>query len=657
MNGHFKSAFWTSLLVLGGITAVSAHARPASSGVAAGKLQPQQRGAALPLPTTVNDFFQPGQQPQPTTIEGDPYQQMYSSIYNCANCHKVDEAFDDRVMGPFNTWSTSMMAHSARDVIWQAALAISNTESSMSGEYCIRCHAPQSWAAGLSTTGDLSNFTDPEHFEGVSCHMCHRVVDPIADIENPVEDNDILQALVNAGTYPDDPGNGRFIFDPVDTRRGPEDDWGVNMHGADILVSPHHNESTHCASCHDLHNPLMSENPDGSHSLNAYDSAHPTQSPHDMMPEQLTYSEWLNSDFADGGVNFPDGRFGGDHPTGTMQSCQDCHMPKQYGASCIFWYVDGIGLSPDIPDHSFVGANTWVLRSVHDMWDPNDTGLNDEALDRMSAQTESFLQSASDMDLVELEDELSVTVTNWTGHKLPTGFPEGRRMWLNVRFFDDEGTQTQENGWYDFDTGDSLLDDTKVYEIKLGLDAEMATLTGLPVGETKSLTLANTIIKDNRIPPAGFSNAAYESFKGEPVGYSYADLQHWDETIYDIPTDAIAAQVTLYYQTTSKEYIEYLRDNSPPDEKGGPSIGQIAYDQWVMHGRSAPVAMDSQVIYFGKSKITGDANGDGYVGVDDLLAVIQSWGLCIACDGDLNRDGRADVNDLLIVIANWDGQG
>ena len=38
---------------------------------------------------------------------------------------------------------------------------------------------------------------------------------------------------------------------------------------------------------------------------------------------------------------------------------------------------------------------------------------------------------------------------------------------------------------------------------------------------------------------------------------------------------------------------------------------------------------------------------------DDLLIVIQDWGLCVACDGDLNGDGWVNVNDLLLVIANW----
>ena len=33
----------------------------------------------------------------------------------------------------------------------------------------------------------------------------------------------------------------------------------------------------------------------------------------------------------------------------------------------------------------------------------------------------------------------TVRVTNLTGHKLISGYPEGRRMWLNVQWFDAAG--------------------------------------------------------------------------------------------------------------------------------------------------------------------------------------------------------------------------
>ena len=51
----------------------------------------------------------------------------------------------------------------------------------------------------------------------------------------------------------------------------------------------------------------------------------------------------------------------------------------------------------------------------------------------------------------------------------------------------------------------------------------------------------------------------------------------------------------------------------------------------------------------------GDANGDGVVDVNDLLAVITTWGPCpsACCAADFDVNGTIDVNDLLTVIVNW----
>ena len=64
------------------------------------------------------------------------------------------------------------------------------------------------------------------------------------------------------------------------------------------------------------------------------------------------------------------------------------------------------------------------------------------------------------------------------------------------------------------------------------------------------------------------------------------------------------------------------------------------------------------VLTFDEVKVPGDITGDGIVNVDDLLAVINAWGLCpncelIACPADLNDDCFVNVDDLLMVINNW----
>jgi hypothetical protein len=50
------------------------------------------------------------------------------------------------------------------------------------------------------------------------------------------------------------------------------------------------------------------------------------------------------------------------------------------------------------------------------------------------------------------------------------------------------------------------------------------------------------------------------------------------------------------------------------------------------------------------------SGGNGVVDVDDLLAVINSWGACAACAADIapaGGNGFVDVDDLLAVINSW----
>jgi hypothetical protein len=98
--------------------------------------------------------------------------------------------------------------------------------------------------------------------------------------------------------------------------------------------------------------------------------------------------------------------------------------------------------------------------------------------------------------------------------------------------------------------------------------------------------LNNVREKDNRIPPRGFTNAGYEAFDGEPVGATYADGQHWDDVVYPVGSQAVQADVTLYYQTASREYVEFLRDENVTN-----AAGNVLYDLWDAHGESTPVAI------------------------------------------------------------------
>jgi hypothetical protein len=165
-------------------------------------------------------------------------------------------------------------------------------------------------------------------------------------------------------------------------------------------------------------------------------------------------------------------------------------------------------------------------------------------------------------------------------------------MWINVRFFRG-ATLVAERGHYDQASADLTTADTRVYELVHGLDALMAARTGLPAGPSFHQALVNKTLKDNRIPPRGFDNAAFAAGQAGPVGASYADGQYWDDTSFAIPSGATHAVVRVFHQTTSKEYIEFLRDANTTDSRG-----DVAYDEWVLAGMSKPVLMDKKTIAF-----------------------------------------------------------
>ncbi len=49
-----------------------------------------------------------------------------------------------------------------------------------------------------------------------------------------------------------------------------------------------------------------------------------------------------------------------------------------------------------------------------------------------------------------------------------------------------------------------------------------------------------------------------------------------------------------------------------------------------------------------------DVDGDGIVGITDLLAILAAWGPCNACPADVDGDGTVGITDLLAVLAAWD---
>ena len=576
----------------------------------------------LPVKTTLNDFALPGTQPGGLDAE-----HPMVGADSCASCH----GFYDEMHDPYSTWSASMMGQSMRDPIFLAAMTIANQDADFAGALCIRCHSPSGFLENRHVPTDGSALNDMD-LQGVGCNFCHRMVDPVYEPGvSPAVDQQILTDLGADAPTVAQTHSAAFIVDPQDRRRGPYDE-GENFFYHQWEQSPFHQESQMCATCHDVSNPIYDAQPDGTYTLNDLDMEHPTGNVYDTFPEQRTYSEWLMSDFAQGPIAIGD-RY--ETQLNEVSSCQDCHMPELESPACLF--EDD---RPDYSNHSFVGANNWVLNAIRNL-NPNDfvTGLQPNLVANQIARTEEFMRDASDMELSLIEGNLNVRIINQTGHKLPTGYPEGRRMWLNVKYFDGSDALVAEHGAYDESTAVLTKNDTKIYEMKIGLDAHASALTGLPEGESFHLVLANKVFKDNRIPPRGFTNANFEMIQSAPIGYSYTDGQYWDDTQFEVPAGAVRADVKLRYQLTTKEYIEFLRDENTTN-----TLGQEIYDEWVANGMSPVMDMDMGSIEIA-APCPADLTGDGVLNFFDISAFLNAYN---AMDpiADFTNDGVFNFFDV-----------
>lgn len=518
--------------------------------------------AGLPLPLTQLDFRVPGTQP------GDVDPQVMRPAAECRVCHgDIDPATD-----PWSTWAGSLMALGGRDPLFFAQMSTANQDVDNVGSYCLRCHVPNAVITGHVVPPDGSAL-DGRDLEGVGCHFCHTLVDPdYREGISPPEDEAILAAL---DEVPPATGNAMFVLDPEDRRRGPRAD-AQPPHGS--LHSPYHADSALCGSCHDVGNVATTRLPDGSWRYNAIDAPAPEADPWMQFPLERTYTEWKLSAFGQGGVDMG-GRFGGTRGP-LVSSCQDCHMPGVVARACVFGPE-----RQDVASHAFAGAaaQSLDLIAAHTQGDPT---VDKGAIAAGRARAVDMLQRAASVHLRREEGAVVARVVNHSGHKLPTGHIEGRRVWLNIRWLDGAGGLLGEQGHYDEAQAELDESTTTVYEMLVGLSEDAAAATGLPAGPTGHMALADTIVKDSRIPPMGFANAAFEAGGAPVVAHAYADGQHWHARTYPMPPGTARVEATLYYQSLPKSYIEHLRDGNHTDH-----WGETLHALWMQTGRGAPIAM------------------------------------------------------------------
>lgn len=645
----------------------------------------------LAAPTVPTEIQLPGTQPGEVAA--------FASPANCDNCHgNITQPTNptlEREREPNFGWRGGMMANAGRDPLFWGTLAVAEqdflpnadpNQRGGAGDLCIRCHSVGGWVAGRSTPTDGSALSTTSDTDGIECEFCHLVTnpDPPVSIAGTTEvQNAPFQAFdpTTGETYR---GSGMYVLNGNGTRLGPYAD--INPPHA-IFPSPYHRQAEMCGTCHDVSNSAVGdlahnhgtqnlplapgtysgvpgspvdgkaafnnapakygivERTSSEHIASAFDTLRVSDFatlPSDLRTAggsiQRAYQKAMDQTGNAARPNYKDG-------TVRYFTCQTCHMAASTGKGC---NKNGTPTREDLPRHDQTGAGHWVPDAIQYM-DTRGTlrlggGLTQVQKDALGAgkvRATEMIQSAASVSAVQQGSALVVRVTNLTAHKLISGYPEGRRLWLNLKWYNAANALVAENGAYGnigrtvqdnagvVHAVQSLLDlhDGVVYEAKPGLDQawanqllslgypaslpldydRMTDAPGMTLGQlgaspagtqhhTFHFVLNNVMTADNRIPPYGFKYDEGRARNALPVpatqfgnpgpGGTYA---YRDERSFPIPQGATRVEARLYYQQTSWEYVQFLWKANDRQNTFLGNEGVNLLDAWLNTGQAAPV--------------------------------------------------------------------
>jgi hypothetical protein len=514
-----------------------------------------------------------------TQIGEVPRGNHFGSPY-CAACHQTGSS------GPYDGWSGSLMAQAGRDPLFFAQLATANQDVPGVGYYCLRCHVPTSIITGNAYEPTGARLDDFDR-DGVTCHFCHSLIDPVGERGDTLQDARDTLALGQLKDRPSHYGNAMFALQPGGQRRGPYTEESVIAGGFlphEVSYADFFERADICGTCHDVGNPAIVRGEDGAYHLGDLLSPPRDTDPAHQFPLERTYTEWRLSDFAvEDGVDLG-GKFGREGEP-VVGKCHDCHMPNTSGLAA------NIGqMRDDLDQHQFLGAASWVLEIIG-LRHQGDPAVDQASLRRGYDRDLAMIKRATSLKVDLDQRSLHVRVTNDCGHKFPTGHIEGRRAWVNVVFRNGDGAVVGEAGAYR--PADGTIDEasTMVFEMKVGLSHEAAARSGLPEGVTSHMSLADTIVKDTRIPPRGFDRARFEANGAGAVGADYTDGQYWAEMSFNVPNAAASASVTVYYQMMTREYATALKLGNRTND-----WGNVLYDLWDRTEQAPPVPVAQETL-------------------------------------------------------------
>ena len=666
-----------------------------------------------------NEIQMPGTQPLEVTG-------MLDSS-NCTACH----AGFDPANEPYRGWQGSMMGHASRDALFWAAVAVAEQDFSGSGDTCLRCHTSLGWIGGRSTPTDGSSLIASD-FDGVTCHTCHRLTNPdkseLIGVQN-------APFVANDGQNPAHAylGSGQYVLWGGAHRLGPYSD-PITPH--QWLQSSFHRSSDLCGTCHDVSNPLTGDlahnngaqvplapgtfsgvlgSPvDGKAAFNNFPyqygviertfSEHTTTplasmlvSDYGTLPAELKAGSLARTTSAvytallGGGNTFADGNY--EDGTPRYFTCQSCHMRPAFAKGCNF--IVG-ALRRDLPAHDLTGGNYWMPSAIQWLDTQNRLvgggGLTPTQKTAMNAGALRAKQNLRDAAALQIAGN-TLKVFNLTGHKLISGYPEGRRMWLHTRWYDASNQLVREDGAYgpisttingQPATVETLLDlndpNTRIYQSLNGLTQQWASqLLGFGVAGSTPLSfdrvtgaveetigglaasapgsthaslhfvLNNTTLSDNRIPPFRMDYDQARIRNALPVPATQfgnpgpgGEYRHWDEFALNPPNNAVSAQIELLYQPTSWEYVQFLHLANTGAISHLATTGADVLDAWLATGMAAPEVMARVSWGTGAPAVycTAKTNSLGCVpsiGSTGAPSATQNTGFYILASHELNR--------------------
>jgi hypothetical protein len=471
----------------------------------------------------------------------------------CKGCHGHDPLGNANVtldgidINLFDDWETSMMGLAGVDPLWKAKVrheVMTNPgHATELQNLCTSCHAPMGHYAAFYKGADHYSLEDLESdslgLSGVGCLGCHSIGQ-------------------------DGLGN-RFTGDiPYDTSRvayGPFTNPMVGPMQLYINIKPtysdHVSQGRFCSPCHTLisNSVDLEGNPTGN-----------------SFVEQATFHEWLNSSYPAQGT-----------------TCQTCHMPEiEDPVKIANGYTALQGRSP-FNLHTFAGANSFMV----DLIKRNKTALgvnaNDANFDStLAAITRNLRYNTLNAELSFPEisnDSLSfeLMLTNKSGHKFPSGYPS-RRAFVEFKVTTETGETLFTSGSFGSD-GEIINyggvvephhdvirseNQVQIYEMNMGdVNGNFTTV----------LERGNMYLKDNRLPPLGFTNqhASYDTMRvvgdaendvdfnrnGSTQGTG-KDIVHYKIGLNGY-TGPLNVTAKVFYQTVPPEWLSEMRLLDAPE--------------------------------------------------------------------------------------------